>query len=104
MNKNSKEYLMVVKAKEILSSELALNEYNEDALRSAAKYAWNIRHTNYALFRAIMSVTYAGMSWEDLRWGIVFNMPTTHDTIDWMKKFSRREARELEQYKKERGI
>lgn len=104
MNKNSKNYLMVVKAKEILQSELALNEYNEDALRSAAKYVWSIRHTNYALFRAMMSVTYAGLSWEDKRWGIIFNMPTTKDALDWMKKYSRKEARELEQYKKERGI
>lgn len=95
---------MVVKAKEMMASALTLHTYNEDALKEVARYAWSIRHENYALFRAVMSVTYTGVVREDLRWGLEFNMPTTEEVIRWMRKFSRKEAREYERYKKERGI
>lgn len=101
---NKKNYKKVTNAKIIVAGILDKNENVEDALEKISACAWSIRHQDYALFRAIMAVYHAAYIREDLRWGLEFNMPATADALDWMKRFSRKYARQDERYIKERGI
>lgn len=102
--KNNNNYIKVKEAKNIIQSIIDNNDVVEDALREIVVRAWSIRHSDYALFRAMDAVFETATITEDLRWGYNFYMPATADVLDWMRKFSRKTARKDERYRKERGI
>ena len=96
----NKVYVKVKQAKEIVAEIISRNEYTDEAIRELISYAWNIRHSDYALFRAIDAVFETATITEDLRWGYNFYMPTTEDACRWMRRFGRKIARKDEQYRK----
>ena len=100
----NKVYAKIVEAKSIVAEIIGRNEYTDEAIKELVTYAWNIRHKDYALFRAIDAVFATATIVEDLRWGYSFYMPTTGDACRWMRAYSRKIARKDERYRKERGI
>lgn len=94
----------IVEAKNAMADFINNYDGKEDALRAISKYAWSIRHQDYALFRAIMAVYQTARITNDLGWVYNFYMPSNDDACEWMCANSRKYARQDERYRKERGI